>query len=254
MASPAFVASSLLTWPGGDTEVASVDATIPAHDSGDILVMAVSSSTSGTTPAVALDTPSGWTLAISAEGGGGSAVRMTVFFKVGTGSTTAVTVSISSGLMKAMTITCAYSGASGSLDATPASNVQDTGVDIDSPSITSTVADTTVIFAMVWDGPSADPATIDDDPAFQGTKREAAELNETNSTHLIAYSDVTLATATASGVCTWSSDGDSDGAAAVTLNIAPAAAGWTGKVNGVTNPDPIIGVDAANVAKVIGVA
>ncbi|GAI27798.1 unnamed protein product, partial [marine sediment metagenome] len=34
---------------------------------------------------------------------------------------------------------------------------------------------------------------------------------------------------------------------------APAA-GWTGKISGVTNPAKIMGVDVANIAKVKGVA
>ena len=39
-----------------------------------------------------------------------------------------------------------------------------------------------------------------------------------------------------------------------TIAIQPTAAGWTGKVSGVTNPAKVMGVSAANIAKVKGVA
>jgi hypothetical protein len=63
----AFVAASTSTQP--TTEEATASVTIPAHSSGDMLVVCIASTAIGANPATALSTPSGWTSVISAEAG-----------------------------------------------------------------------------------------------------------------------------------------------------------------------------------------
>ena len=82
MAAPAFVAGQ------EDRAVATLtshDVNIVSHSDGDILVLAFAQTTQSSSPATPTNTPSGWAVVEDVEAGASSAVRITVFIKVGDG-------------------------------------------------------------------------------------------------------------------------------------------------------------------------
>jgi hypothetical protein len=217
----AFVAASTSTQP--TTEEATASVTIPAHSSGDMLVVCIASTAIGANPATALSTPSGWTSVISAEAGNASSVRISSFIKTGNGSESSVSISVSSGTMCWWACCSAYSGVdtASPLDGTAGSNVQESGVDINSPSITTTVDGAWAIFAYVFDDDLSTNADHDSDAGFLGTSRGYGELTGGGNGLAAAMADYVKTTAGATGTNTWSSNGDSDAGAAITFALAP---------------------------------
>ena len=217
----AFVAASTSTQP--TTQEATASVTIPAHSSGDMLVVCIASTASGASPMPAMSTPSGWTSVISAEAGSSSAVRISAFIKEGNGSESSVSISVSSGTMVWFATCAAYSGVdtANPLDGTAGSNVQESGVDIKSPSITTTVDGARAIFAYVFDDDLSTYADHDSDAGFLGTSRGYGELTGGGNGLAAAMADYVKTTAGATGTSTWSSNGDTDAGAAITFALAP---------------------------------
>jgi len=120
--------------------------------------------------------------------------------------------------------TCAaYSGVdtANPLDGTAGSNVQESGVDIKSPSITTTVDGARAIFAYVFDDDLSTYADHDSDAGFLGTSRGYGELTGGGNGLAAAMADYVKTTAGATGTSTWSSNGDTDAGAAITFALAP---------------------------------
>jgi hypothetical protein len=117
----------------------------------------------------------------------------------------------------------AYSGVdtASPLDGTAGSNVQESGVDINSPSITTTVDGAWAIFAYVFDDDLSTNADHDSDAGFLGTSRGYGELTGGGNGLAAAMADYVKTTAGATGTNTWSSNGDSDAGAAITFALAP---------------------------------
>ncbi len=78
---------------GGNTAASSFTATTPTHNAGDLLLLVVAINSYG----VQIDTPSGYQLVGSVRITGTLRQSVSVFWKVGTGSTSGVTVSLSGG-------------------------------------------------------------------------------------------------------------------------------------------------------------
>ena len=253
MAIPVYVLAATTT-QGSD--VASYSATIPAHSSGDLLVLVVYSTAAGTTPMPTTSAPSGWTAGVTAEAGTSSAVRISAFVKTGDGAETTATISASTGNISGGATVSAYSDVNtdSPLDVN-GSNVQESGTDIDSPSITTSENDTKVIFAYVFDDDVSTDADHDSDAGFLGTSRGYTETSAGGNGLAGAMADYDKVTAGATGTCTWSSNGDSDAGAAISFNIK-GSSGYPQKPIGVilASGDKVIGVDMANVVKFIGVA
>lgn len=199
------------------TETTSHTVTIPAHSSGDLLVLAFTQSAGATSPATATNTPSGWTLIRNLEAGDASAVRLTVFTKVGNGSesSVAVTTSVATGFGGTC---CAYSGVSGVVDISGEAQ-KETGTDMSAPTVTTTEASTRVIWCFAFDDDLASQADVDSDAGFQGTLRGYEEQALPGNGFACAVSDTSLASAGASGACVFSTNGDSDAGCAITLAL-----------------------------------
>ncbi len=220
MTAPAFVAASTSSV---SSEATPSVVTIPSHSNGDLLIIMVSVTT-GVDPMTAINTPSGWTKEVDLEAGTSSAVRFTCFKKVGDGVESSVNITISGDAIHSFAAVCAaYSSALTALDVT-GSDSQESGVDMTAPSVVTTVANTRVIYAFVFDGDASSDADVDTDAGFNGTKRGFAEAPATggNNGCSVALSDESQAAAAASNTCVFSTNADDDGGCAITIALAPS--------------------------------
>lgn len=223
MASPAFVSVGTGKQEG-DPGTTSLTSTIGIHSNGDLLVLVITIS-NNSSPAQGIDTPSGWTKRIDIEAGTFSAVRLTVFTKIGNGVESSVswtntnTVNFESAVL-------AYSGAQDAIDAS-GTTVTDSTADATSPSITTIVADTLIIYGWVMDFISATEADHDSDAGFNGTSRHYAEGLSGSFINgmCFAVSDEGQAGIGASNTCIWSMNGNTDAACTFTISIPPSAGG-----------------------------
>ncbi len=181
--------------------------------------------TRGVTPAPAIDTPSGWIKEVDIEASDGSAIRYTCFTKAGDGAENSVTVQFSgSETHEFASICAAYSGASAISNVT-GSAVQESGVDMTAPSVTTTVADTRVIYAYAFDDDLSTDADVDTDAGFNGTKRAFVESTGGAGTNggSICLSDESQAASGASNTCVFSTNADDDAGCAITIALAPSS-------------------------------
>lgn len=204
---------------------------IPSHSSGDILVLCVGT-TQDTTPASTIDTPGGaltWTERLQAEAGNFSAVACAIFTAVGDGVQTSVTVTVTGGTQDpGVTASVhAYSGRSGTVE-TVTAVVQESGVNIDAPSITPSVAGADVVRCFNFDDAESTEADHDSNGNWKGTSRHYGELGDFGDPaangQACASSSQENVPASATGTSTYSSNGDSDAGVALTIALLPAAA------------------------------
>jgi hypothetical protein len=126
---------------------------IPSHSSGDLLLAYVVT-TDDVTPATAINTPSGWTNEEDQEAGDYSAVRLTLFTKIGNGSETTVDITLSGDPSFAGAgVVLAFSGASQTLDV-KGTTQSELSVDVTAPSVTTTVENTHIVYAYCQDDDS----------------------------------------------------------------------------------------------------
>jgi len=226
MAAPAFVAISTASRANPQSTPSAV--AIPSHTNGDILVIVITTSNNNT-PATAIDTPSGWGSRVDVEAGANSAVRLTCFTKVGNGSETSVDIVLSGSVNHVFGSFCAaYSGANETPDIT-GSTVQESGVDITAPSVTTTVVDTRVIYAYCFDDDVSTDADVDTDAGFNGTKRGYIETAGGGGDNGLAtcLSDEAQAASGASNTCVFSSNADDDAGCAITIALSPSSGAVT---------------------------
>lgn len=201
---------------------------IPAHNSGDGLILVVAS-TRSVTPATAINTPSGWT-AVPADGEAGnfSAVRLSAFVKSGNGSESSVAVSLdgnpSFGSCGTV-ITAPGAKLTDLIDVVGSIITQESGVDITSPSVTTTEADTLIVQAYCFDDDLSSEADADSDAGFAGTMRGYGEIATPGNGLAFGVSTRTQASIGASGTCDWSTNGDSDAGVAITFAVRSEPAG-----------------------------
>lgn len=210
---PTFVAAADSS---SSSETTSHSVTIPSHSNGDLLVVAFAQ-TSANSPAVSTSTPSGWSVIEDVEAGSISAVRLTVFTKIGNGSESSVSIDTASASGYGA-VCAAYSGASGDVDVSDTAE-QESGVDMTAPSVTTTVDNTTVIFAYCFDDDASTEADVDSDAGFQGTLRGYEEQGTPSNGFAMALADMEQESAGSSGTCVFSTNGDDDGGVAITLAI-----------------------------------
>jgi len=219
MAGPVFEA---VAESSSSSDTSSCVVTIPTHNSGDVLVVVMSNTASGAAPAPGFTVPTRWTRAVARNAGSSSAVRCSGFYTEGDGVATSVTFTPTADTSFAA-FCAVYSNAEASHDQN-AQTGQSAGVDIASPSITTTVTDSKVIFAYVFDDNISTDADHDSDAGFLGTSRGYQEFGDSGHNGLAtAMSDYDKATAGATGTCTWSSNGDNDAGVAISFNIKKAA-------------------------------
>lgn len=210
------------------TSGVSAAVTIPAHSSGDRLDVLIGT-TINSTPATAINTPAGWTKGRDVEAGDASAIRLTHFYKAGDGVESSVAITLSGGVSFGFGATCiVHSGA-----VTDAVNIdgftaQESGVDITSPSVTTTVDDVAIIQAFVFDDDASTEADVDSDPGFNGTLRGFEKIALPGNGLAMAVSTASQAIAGASSSCVWSTNVSSNAGVAFTIAFAPAAAGGGG--------------------------
>jgi len=211
---------------GSTTQVTGPTINIPAHDSGDLLV-AFTSSTRGETPFPAIATPSGWTKENDVEAGAASAIRLTCFTKIGDGDASAVTMGLAvEDDFSCSAVVLAFSGAEQAIDASD-DTVDDNINDITCPSVTTTVANTVILYAYNQDDDLSSITLFDDDVGFNGTNRGFGDLGSGgggNNGQQVGVSSEAQAAIGASNTCVMNMN-DTDAACAMTIAIAPIAAG-----------------------------
>jgi len=211
---PTFVAALV-----SSSSSATVDhsVSIPAHASGDVLVLAFTQKRSGASPATPTLTPAGWTVVRDGEAGGPSAVRLTAFTKVGDGVEAAVNVTTASAAGFGA-VCCAYRGVAHTIDVAARAE-QESGEDMTAPSVTTTVPATMVVWCHAFDDNKSTASDVSSHASFQGTLRGYAEHNAPDQGFATALSDRAQDAAGATGPCVFRTNGDSDAGCAITLAL-----------------------------------
>jgi hypothetical protein len=200
---------------------------IPTHSNGDELVFCVGWTQSGTSPAVNIITPTGgitWTARNSAEAGNASAIGGALFTATGDGSEASVTADCNGGTDNPRFIAqvIALSGRDGTYEEiTP--NQQESGIDIDSPSITPSLAGADIIRMFSFDDDQGSEADHDSDAGFLGTSSGYGEGPSPGNGMLAAFSYQENVPASATGTSTWSTLTDSDAGVALTIAVMASA-------------------------------
>lgn len=201
---------------------------IPSHSSGDLLAIVICTTTA-TSPATAINTPSGWTKGLDIEAGSGSAVRLTLFLKDGNGSETTVDITLSGDPDFTAGATCLV--LTGAETASSAIDVSDTvtlesTIDITSPDVTAGEADVLVLYGFCFDsGLAVSEDDVDSDAGFSGTMRGYNEQTGGVFSNGFAEAASTKTQGSGStGTCVWSTL-SRDGGCAFTAVLKSVAGG-----------------------------
>ena len=138
-----------------DTRASGVASTLdlPAHNSGDQLIILVGH-TYQLSPVAQILPPTGWTVVLEGEAGSTSAVGLAAWSKVGDGSESTATIPAIPALVQNTVVAIAIAvGGVNSIESV-ALTMQETGTDIDSPSITPSAL-SAILRAFVFDDDQA---------------------------------------------------------------------------------------------------
>ena len=218
---PSYTAGAVtegLRGAGGTTLVA-----IPSHSAGDRLIVMIGHTYSGS-PVASIPPPTGWTVLLEGEAGGVSAVGLAAWSKVGNGSESTVTIPATPGVGRNGFIAIAVA-VSGVIGIETVSLVkQESGTDINSPSITPTGA-ATILRAFVFDDDAPTLSDYATDSNFKGVALGYDEAVRPGNGFAAGFSiQVNTAANVATGTSTWSSNGDSDAGLALTIALLHGAA------------------------------
>ena len=197
---------------------------IPPHRAGAQLIIMVGH-TYSSSPVNSIPPPAGWTVLLQGEAGGVSAVGLAAWSKTGNGSESTVNIpaipNISRNAITAIAIAVDPVASIESVSLVK----QESGTDINSPSITPTGV-ATILRAFVFDDDTASSSDYATDSNFKGVALGYEEAVAPGNGFATGFSiQVNAAANVATGTSTWSSNGDSDAGLALTIALLQGAAG-----------------------------
>ena len=191
---------------------------LPVHSAGDQLIILVGHSYSAS-PIAQIPVPTGWTAVREGEAGGTSAVGLAAWSKIGDGSESTTTIPAIPAAVPNTVVAIAIAVDDVINIESVALTMQESGVDIDSPSITPS-AIATILRAFVFDDNFSSATDYDSDSNFLGVGVGYGESSSPGNGLSVGFGvEEDAAAGVATGTSTWSSDGDSDAGMALTIAL-----------------------------------
>ena len=203
-----------------DTRASGASSTLdlPVHSAGDQLIILVGHSYA-ISPIAQIPVPTGWTAVREGEAGSTSAVGLAAWSKIGDGSESTTTIPAIPAAVPNTVVAIAIA-VSGVINIeSVALTMQESGVDIDSPSITPS-AIATILRAFVFDDNFSSETDYDSDSNFLGVGVGYGESSSPGNGLSVGFgAEEDAAAGAATGTSTWSSNGDSDAGMALTIAL-----------------------------------
>ena len=191
---------------------------LPVHSAGDQLIILVGHSYSSS-PIAQIPVPTGWTAVREGEAGGISAVGLAAWSKIGDGSESTTTIPAIPAAVPNTVVAIAIAVGNVTNIESVALTMQESGIDIDSPSITPS-AIATILRAFVFDDNFSSETDYDSDSNFLGVGVGYGESSSPGNGLSVGFgAEEDAAAGTATGTSTWSSNGDSDAGMALTIAL-----------------------------------
>ena len=191
---------------------------LPVHSAGDQLIILVGHSYSSS-PIAQIPVPTGWTVIREGEAGGTSAVGLAAWAKIGDGSESTATIPAIPAAVPNTVVAIAIAVGGVTNIESAALTMQESGVDIDSPSITPS-AIATILRAFVFDDNFSSETDYDSDSNFLGVGVGYGESSSPGNGLSVGFgAEEDAAAGAATGTSTWSSNGDSDAGMALTIAL-----------------------------------
>ena len=217
--------NSVGTGYSSSTASTSHSVNIPTHSSGDLLILFAANTAASQDPALATNTPTGWTLAndgtdnADQEAGNFSSVRVSVFWKEGNGSETSVSVPVASpgSALIAQVARVTSADTTSPVIAVEVAQ-QESGVNITAPaSNTGTETNVVVVRAFVFDDDLSTDPNHDSNAGWNGTSRYYSEMATPGNGMAAAWAVDDQAGSGSVPSSVYSSNGDNDGGVALTV-------------------------------------